>query len=406
MKKKYIVFIFFLLLGIFGLFNNSTETKAIKQSKPVKKEVTKEEFKYSTKNYDNINDLVKDTIVEEVKVNYVCDKDVKNGFIEEDNKVYYYKDNEIVTGRLTVDNETYFFDEEGIMLKNIELDNEYYGSDGKLVLGEYEKDGNRYYRDKKGIVKDKFIDGKYYDKDGLCVENMIEENNDIFYYQNGDKIKGLIKINNIRYYFDFDNGKLVKKDVKSVIDISTWQDDIDFDSLNNSNLVDGIIVRVGFGSLVGEDCTLDNRFERNISEIKRLGIPYGIYFYGYAQNEEASKIEASFVSNVIKEYDLKLSFPIFYDAELTSFHGFKYTKSVYKKVIKTFINEIKDYSVGIYGNVKMFSSTLDFLDKKIPKWVADYNDKCSYDGDFIGWQYTSSGKIPGIRGNVDMNIFY
>ena len=245
--------------------------------------------------------------------------------------------------------------------------------------------------------------------DGNYIEGMKKDGDDIYYYENDEMVKGLIKINNIRYYFDFDTGKLIKKNIKSVIDISTWQDEIDFDSLYNSGEVDGIIVRIGFGSLTGEECTLDNRFERNLSEIKRLGITYGIYFYGYAQNEEAAKVEAEFVSNMIKKYDLDLSFPIFYDVELTDYHGFKYTKKVYKKVINTFIDTMKDNSyndVGIYGNVKMLTNTLDFLDNNIPTWVADYNDKCSYDGDYIGWQYTSTKKIPGINGNVDANIFY
>ena len=337
MKKIYVIFFIFLILGIIGIFTNPVESKT---KKNVKKEISKtnilkEEFRYSTKDHDNINNLVKETIVEEVKVNYVCEKE------------------------------------------------------DKLI--------------------DTFMYDKYYDLNGEEAPGFKIENNNIYYYENNEIVKGVKKVNNIRYYFDFDTGKLIKKNIKSVIDISTWQDEIDFDTLYNSGLVDGIIVRVGFGSLIGEDCTMDNRFERNISEIKRLGIPYGIYFYGYAQNEETSKLEASFVSNIIKEYDLDLSFPIFYDAELTSFHDFKYTKSVYKKVINTFIEEMNNNGyndVGIYGNVKMFNSTLSFLDKKIPKWVADYSNRCSYNGDYIAWQYKSSEKIPGINGNVDINIFY
>ena len=219
-----------------------------------------------------------------------------------------------------------------------------------------------------------------------------------------------MELNDIRYYFDFKTGKLVKKNIKSVIDISTWQEEIDFDSVVNSGLIDGIIVRIGFGSIRGEDCTLDNRFERNISEIKRLGIPYGIYFYGYAQNEEAATIEANFVDNIVKTYELEPVFPIFYDAEISNLNGVNYTKEMYKKVINKFISELKEKGhneVGVYGNVKMLSTgTLSFLDKDVPKWVAQYNNTCEYDKEYIGWQYTSTGKIPGINTNVDFNIFY
>jgi hypothetical protein len=99
--------------------------------------------------------------------------------------------------------------------------------------------------------------------------------------------------NAVRYYFDFETGELKNKNIKHVIDISTWQDEINFEEVVKTDLVDAIIVRIGFGSLTGEPATLDNKFERNISEIKRLGIPYGIYFYGYAQNEEAAEVEAT-----------------------------------------------------------------------------------------------------------------
>ena len=292
------------------------------------------------------------------------------------------------------------------MVKDKEIDNKYYGLDGKRVLGEV---NNKYYGEE-GIEKDKYINNKYYDLNGIYVENMKKEDNNFYYYENNEVVKGLKQINDIRYYFDFDKGYLIKKDIKSVIDISTWQGDINFDELVNSKLVDGIILRIGFGSIKGEDCTIDNRFERNISEIKRLNIPYGIYFYGYAQNEEAAIVEANFVKEMIDKYDLDLIYGVYYDAELTELNGVKYTKKLYKKVINTFIDILSDNNinnVGVYGNINMMSNgSLSSLDKKIPKWIAEYNTKCEYENEYVGWQYTSSGIIPGIDTKVDLNIFY
>ena len=406
MKKSYIVIIVVIILFTLGIFFNSDSNDEIKKEDKVKKTVKKDKFKYSTKNYDNINELLKETVVEEIKVIDIYEvPDEKNGFIEEDGNTYYYEKNKKKIGKTKIENDNYYFDEKGVMQKDIEVDNAYYGLDGKMVLGEYDK----YYYTSAGKLKDDFINNKYYDINGEYVDGMKNEDDKIYYYLENEKYKGVIKLNNVRYYFDFETGELRNKNIKHVIDISTWQDEINFDEVVNSDLVDAIIVRIGFGSLTGEPATLDNKFERNISEIKRLGIPYGIYFYGYAQNEEAAEVEANFVDEMIGKYELNLSFPIWYDAEISSHNGVKYTKSMYKKVINKFIEVLNNKghdSVGVYGNLNMLTKgTLSFLNNRIPKWVAQYNNHCDYDKEFLGWQYTSSGNIQGINTNVDFNIF-
>ena len=406
MKKSYLVIIIIIVIFTVGVFLNSDSKEEIKKDEKVKKTIKKDKFKYSTKKYDNINELLKETVIEEIKVVDVYEvPNEKNGFIEEDGNTYYYEKNRKKTGKVKIENDNYYFDENGVMQKDIEVDNAYYGVDGKMVLGEYDK----HYYTSAGKLKDDFINNKYYDKNGEYVDGIKKEDDKVYYYSDSEKYKGVIKLNNVRYYFDFETGELKNKNIKHVIDISTWQEEINFDEVVNSDSVDAIIVRIGFGSLTGEPATLDNRFERNISEIKRLGIPYGIYFYGYAQNEEAAEVEANFVDEMIKKYELNLSFPIWYDAEINIHQGVKYTKSMYKKVINKFIdtlNEKGHKDVGIYGNLYMLTKgSLSFLSNKIPKWVAQYNTVCQYDKDYLGWQYTSSGNIPGINTKVDLNIF-
>ena len=339
-----LIVIVFISFCIYYFYNSSSEEKIVKEeNKVVKKEEIKPKklYKYVTKEYDHINELVKEEVEVVEKVNYVCEK--SNDLIEDE------------------------------------------------------------------IPKDIFIDGKYYDINGEYVSGFIEEDNDIYYVIDDKKVKGVKLINGVRYYFDFKTGKLIRKNIKSIIDISTWQDNIDFDKLKKSNEVDGVIVRIGFGSEKGEDCTLDDKFERNIKELNRLEIPYGIYFYGYAQNEDTALLEATFVDEMIKKYDFNLSMPIFYDAELKKFKGFNYTKSVYEKVINKFIskmNEMGYESVGLYSNLNMLTKGSLGFKKNYPVWVAEYNYKCDYKDEYIGWQYTNKGKVKGINGYVDMNIFY
>lgn len=455
--KRIILFLIFIIVFIFSfIFVDRMDVKSEKREiikKTVNKKTKKEDFKYITEDTDNINEVLKEETKEVIKVNYVyeyIEPEKKNGFIEENGNTYYYIDDKYITGKKELDNDIFYFNEEGIMQKDSIIDNCYYGIDGKLYTGfkdidnytyYFSKDGylkgmqdindNKYLFDEEGhLIKNTFYDKYYLDENGIIVtgkrkignrtyifdENGILKNGfqiidgkEYFFDENNNVLKGLQLIDDIRYYFDFETGALIKKDVKSIIDISSWQGDIDFEEVKNSGLVDGVIVRIGYGTTLNDDPVLDNKFKRNISELNRLNIPYGVYIYGYAQNEYASNIEAEFVNNVLKEVDAKLSLPIFYDAEINEFEGVTYTKTMYRKVINNFVSVLNNYGykdVGLYGNLNMLTNGSLSFSKKYPIWVAQYHNKCEYDKEYVGWQYTSKGVIPGIIGNVDLNIFY
>lgn len=509
MKKIVIASILVLCFSIFLIFDDYSVESKTKESPKVKKVVTKkkESFVYLTNETDNINELLKEEVKEEIKVKYVYEKKIKNGFIIENDNTYYYENDEKIIGKKIIDNDTYYFNddgilqkntfvdksyyneegkmiigfytidnntyyfnedgyvlgineidndiyyfnEEGIMQKDILIDNCYYGEDGKLFVGFKDIDDNTYYFSKDGyliglqeidgkkycfdeeghLIRNTFYDKYYLDEDGSIVIGSKEINGRIYNFnedgillngfqvidgkeyfldENNEKIKGIQIIDNIKYYFDFETGELIKKDVKSVIDISSWQGNIDFKTMKESNLIDGVIVRVGYGTTISDNPVLDNKFERNIMELKKYDIPYGIYIFGYAQTEDAAVLEANFVIDNIKKYNLNMSYPIFYDAELNEFDGVKYTKTLYKRVINKFISVLNENgfdNVGVYGNVSMLSNGgLSTLQKRIPKWVAQYYTRCEYEGDYIGWQYSSDGSVPGIDTKVDMNIFY
>ena len=81
------------------------------------------------------------------------------------------------------------------------------------------------------------------------------------------------------------------------IDVSEHQGNINWDAVKASG-VDFAILRVGFGAPSFGGRT-DHQFQRNISECERLGIPYGIYLYSYAWDDEQAADEAAFVINNI-----------------------------------------------------------------------------------------------------------
>ena len=269
--------------------------------------------------------------------------------------------------------------------------------------------------------KFKYITTKYdhineYLKEGLVEkikyvyinnDDFITEDGKKYYYENGEKVKGIKLIDGVRYYFDFDTGELLKSDIKSVIDVSSWQGNIDFEKVKDQ--VDGVIVRIGYGTTDDDEPVLDSKFKRNIEELKRLDIPFGVYIFGYAQNINASNKEVEFILDTFNKYDISKDTYIWYDAELTTFNSFYYSKPIYNLVVDNFIfklNELGFMNVGVYSNLYMLTKGSLSYDKKYPVWVAQYYNKCGYDKEYVGWQYTSDGHIDGIEGRVDMNIFY
>ena len=397
------------MYSIFGNKKEIKEEKILKEDKPMVIENTEKMVYLINKNNSNIEELLKDNVVVKYETVYICEKIIepqKEEIIEE--TIEETKE-EITIEEMVEESKDETPVEEKDNKEEIPIQEEIEEPKEEVIAepiknGLIDEDDYTYYyvnnEKQKGIIENMYFDDNY----RLRKEFTIKDNN-VYYGEN----KGLHLVDGIRYYFDFNDGHLIRSSVKSVIDISSWQGDIDFEVMKNSNLVDAVIVRVGYGTSINSKCGLDKKFERNISELNRLGIPYGIYIYGYAQTEGAANIEAEFVKDMIIKYNVNLTYPVFYDAELRTYNGVNYTKSLYTKVINAFSSKLESYGIknGVYGNLYMLTkgSLNDFSIKSKPIWVAQYYNKCQYDGEYVGWQYSSKGSIPGINGRVDVNIF-
>jgi GH25 family lysozyme M1 (1,4-beta-N-acetylmuramidase) len=187
------------------------------------------------------------------------------------------------------------------------------------------------------------------------------------------------------------------------IDVSYAQGNINWDKVKASG-IDFAILRCGYGQDVKSQD--DKFFERNAKACEELNIPYGVYLYSYATSEEGAIGEANHTLRLLK--GKKLSYPVFYDLEDTNTTG-QCSNSEILKIAKAYVSalEKEGYKVGIYANKHWFTSKLTqkWYDK-YPKWVAQYNKECTYKGTYDMWQYTSSGRVSGIIGNVDMNYCY
>ena len=190
---------------------------------------------------------------------------------------------------------------------------------------------------------------------------------------------------------------------KKGIDVSEFQGKVDWEKVKNSG-VEFAILRCGYGmDFSNQD---DVEYERNANECERLGIPYGVYLMSYANTVEKARSEAEHVLRLIE--GRKISLGVWHDIEDNGTSG-AINKETLTNIINTFCNTIKNagHRVGVYAS-------LNWLENKIEKtikdnydiWVAQYYSKCEYEGKYIMWQHTSSGKVNGISTNVDMNILY
>ena len=190
------------------------------------------------------------------------------------------------------------------------------------------------------------------------------------------------------------------------IDVSEHQGRIDWDAVKASG-IDFAILRVGFGapSFGGR---IDYQFNRNISECERLGIPYGVYVYSYAFDNQQAADEASMVIDCLSGHNPRL--PVYYDLEDKTIIADGRQSGIASRA-QTFCNKISSagYKPGIYANLNWFNNILTdpvFKSGSWDHWIAQYNSQCHYTGSYSFWQYTSRGKVSGISGNVDMNYAY
>ncbi|WP_270202407.1 glycoside hydrolase family 25 protein [Bifidobacterium pseudocatenulatum] len=217
--------------------------------------------------------------------------------------------------------------------------------------------------------------------------------------------------NNTKAFFDYQNNLFVQQ-AKGVIDVSEWQGDIDW-AKAKADGVEGVIIRLGYG----EGNNADKKAQRNISECKRLGIPFGIYWYSYADTPSIAKEEGADVVAKLKQFGVNasdLAYPVYYDLEKWTWEGHQppTDPNVYNDIVNNWYSALQ--SAG-YKNLSVYSYT-SYLQGPLKHadiyakttWVAQYGARMGFDSfptNSRGWQYTSSGKVNGISGNVDMNAF-
>ena len=188
------------------------------------------------------------------------------------------------------------------------------------------------------------------------------------------------------------------------IDVSSWQGKPDWTKVKKSGIEFAILrIHQKDGS--------DASFEHNYKGCKANAIPIGGYKYSYALTPAQALGEAEDTLSVLAGRGL--DFPVFYDLEWNSQR--KLGSASIEKIAETFLNRIKKagYKVGVYCNMDWYQKVLTEKLRKYDLWIARYpaDDNGTIQERLrpdigVGWQYSSKGKVSGITGNVDMNVFY
>lgn len=217
--------------------------------------------------------------------------------------------------------------------------------------------------------------------------------------------------NGTKAFFDYRNN-LFAQQAKGVIDVSSWQGDIDW-AKAKADGVEGAIIRLGYGW----GNYADAKAQRNINECKRLGIPFGIYWYSYAYDANCARAEGNDVAAKLRQMGVSpndLKYPVYYDLEKWTWAGHTppTNPNVYSGMADAWYGALQfaGYkNLGVYSYTSYLQGPLNNSNIYAKtRWVAQYGAQMefpSFGTNDRGWQYTSSGHINGISGSVDMNAF-
>lgn len=217
--------------------------------------------------------------------------------------------------------------------------------------------------------------------------------------------KELIKTRNGRKFYVEDS------EVTSLlgVDVSVHQDDIDWAKVRKSG-IDFAMIRLGFRGYGTGEAHLDENYIQNIEGARAAGLNAGVYFFSQAVTVDEAIEEAQLVIDSLDGLDI--NYPVVYDWEII-YDDTARTDNVPVDVLTdccvAFCEAIADagYTPMIYQNKKttMFKLDLERL-TDYDFWLAEYNSEPTYYYDFTMWQYTSEGSVPGIEGDVDLNISF
>jgi GH25 family lysozyme M1 (1,4-beta-N-acetylmuramidase) len=188
------------------------------------------------------------------------------------------------------------------------------------------------------------------------------------------------------------------------IDVSKWQGAVDWRKVAGHG-IDFAMLRLGYGKKAGGGVA-DPTFKPNIAGAAAAGLKVGAYFYSYACSSEAAIREAEWAVAALEPHRTQLALPVAYDLEDDSQKNLG--RAALTAMARAFCGAVRaaGYRPMLYSNLDWLKNRLDPGEIGAPIWLAQWADKPTYTGQYVMWQYTSTGRVDGISGNVDCNYYY
>ncbi len=203
------------------------------------------------------------------------------------------------------------------------------------------------------------------------------------------------------------------------IDVSSFQGTIDWEQVAGSG-IDFVMVRVGYRTLQSGEIQEDACAKYNLQEASAQGIQLGVYFFSTAVTEEEAREEAQWVCEFLAGYPI--TYPVAFNCEgFQDSSSRQYGLSVEERtdIALAFLEEIEagGYTGMFYAARNELADNLlwetDALELSYRIWVAQYltvtypdAQTPDYGGEYVMWQYTNKGSVPGIDSAVDLNVAY
>lgn len=190
----------------------------------------------------------------------------------------------------------------------------------------------------------------------------------------------------------------------AIIDVSQWNEVTDWDLVKDS--VEAVILRCGYSLSTQKDLhvCVDQRYAAYRAACRQRGIPLSLYYFTNAITPQEAQIEASFVAGECRDLG-GYTLPVFVDSERVSGTGRadNLIREQRTKCVRAFCAALQAQGVpaGIYASDSWLTDQLDLDKLPFSIWVASWGSARPKHEDFVLWQYTNSGSIPGINGNVD-----
>ena len=232
-----------------------------------------------------------------------------------------------------------------------------------------------------------------------------------YYYSSTthEPVTGIQSIDDKLYYFDADG--VLQKGKTFGVDVSKYQKNIDWEQIKKAG-VSFVIVRIGYrGYGASGALVLDPMFEEHFTNVKNAGLKVGVYFFSQATTEEEAKEEAFACAYVLN--GRKLDYPIYFDTEASGASGGSGRADGLGVADRTkcavaFCEEVKanGYKPGVYASTLWYRNRVDLSSlTKYTIWNAHYG-VASSPIDCALWQGTCTARLPGYKGDLDVNISY